>query len=105
MKYGPPLLRSPEKFSLHCLSHARASPPGQQRRKAEVERTAGVDLALAVFISSRHKSKRYRVSILRSAEILIHTFVERFAIFMNAIAELFTGLGSVGVSELLYALR
>jgi hypothetical protein len=49
---------------------------------------------------SRHKLKRYWVSILRSVEIFIHTFVERFAIFMNAIAELFTGLGSVGVSKL-----
>ena len=70
-----------------------------------MERTAGVDLALSVFILSRHKLKRYGVSILRSVEIFTLTFVERFAIFMNAIAELFTGLGSVGVSKLLYALR
>jgi hypothetical protein len=79
--------------------------PSQQQRKVEIERTDGVDLAPAVFTLSRHKLKRYRVSILRSVEIFIHTFVERFAVSMNAIAELFTGLGSFGVSKLLYALR
>ena len=75
------------------------------RSHDSTERTAGVDLASAAFTLSRHRLKRYRVGIPRSVEILIHTFVERFAMFMNAIAELFTGLGSAGVSELLYALR
>src|SRR5215207_10069795 len=101
MKYGSPPLRSPEKILPALLVSCPCFPPGQQQRKVEIDRTAGADLAPAVFILSRHQLKRYWVSILRGVEILIHTFVERFAIVMNAIAELFTGLGAVGVSKLL----
>ena len=66
---------------------------------------AGQPSSIAEHILSRHKLKRYRVSILRSVEILIHTFIERLTVFMNATAELLTGLGSVGVSKLPDALR